>query len=122
MSLYLMINMWPLTRKMNMNYFHLHFVTKEAIRYVCMVVGTTRVSHLSSLINMQINLCFIPGVLDTSTKEMMKRPRCGVKDDMQGTSDNAKRKKRYALHGNYNNIKLCNYINTLNQSFYYIAY
>lgn len=41
----------------------------------------------------------VTGVLDTSTKEMMKRPRCGVKDDMQGTSDNAKRKKRYALHG-----------------------
>lgn len=40
----------------------------------------------------------ITGVIDTATKEMMKRPRCGVRDDV-GTSDNARRKKRYALHG-----------------------
>lgn len=40
------------------------------------------------------------GVSDMKTKEMMKRPRCGVRDNV-GTSDIAKRKKRYALHGMY---------------------
>ena len=38
------------------------------------------------------------GELDDETVELMNTPRCGVKDNV-GPSDNAKRKKRYALQG-----------------------
>jgi len=38
------------------------------------------------------------GDLDDETVELMNTPRCGVKDNV-GPSDNARRKKRYALQG-----------------------
>ena len=38
------------------------------------------------------------GELNPETIELMNTPRCGVKDNV-GPSDNARRKKRYALQG-----------------------
>ena len=44
------------------------------------------------------------GVLDNQTIELMNTPRCGVKDNV-GPSDDAKRKKRYALQGSRWKVK-----------------
>ena len=40
----------------------------------------------------------VTGELDEQTVELMNTPRCGVKDKIR-VSDDAKRKKRYALQG-----------------------
>ena len=47
------------------------------------------------------------GDLDTETREMMNRPRCGVKDMVGHTS--TKRRKRYALQGSRWKVKTINY-------------
>ncbi|KAK3094384.1 hypothetical protein FSP39_001038 [Pinctada imbricata] len=39
------------------------------------------------------------GIMDRKTREMMSRPRCGVKDDIGNANRARRRRRRYALHG-----------------------